>query len=115
MSFTCVSNGASCLGIRRLTCGVDSLAGLRLLRLAAVGELVLNLALAGFPRVSPRLIPVSNFYLLAPVQSFIFFRRALKKCEDAYNTYHKCRRRRYSPPHSSRGSGVNLRAELGVE
>jgi len=60
--FTCVvSKGASCLGIRRLTCGVDSLAGLRLLRFAAVGGLVLNLALACFPRVSLRLIPIRIF------------------------------------------------------
>lgn len=62
VSFTCiVSIGVSCLGIRRLTCGVGSLAGLRLLRFAAVGGLVLNLALACFPRVSLRLIPISNF------------------------------------------------------
>ena len=115
MSFTCVSNGVSCLGTRRLTCGVDSLAGLRLVRFAAVGGLVLNLALAGFPRVSPRLIPTSNCYLLVPVQSLNFFKRVLKKCEDAYNTYHKCRRRLYSPPHSSRGFSVNLHAGLGIE
>ena len=62
VSFTCIgSNGVSCLGIRRLTCGVDSLAGLRPLRFAAVGGLVLNLPLACFPRVSRRLIPISSF------------------------------------------------------
>ena len=38
VSFTIiVSDGVSCLGVCRLTCGVDSLAGLRLLRFAAVG------------------------------------------------------------------------------
>lgn len=61
--FTCVvSNGVACLGTfgsRRLTCGVDSLAGLRLLRFGAVGGLVLNLFLACFPPVSRRLIPIN--------------------------------------------------------
>ena len=62
VSFTCIgSNGVSCLGIRRLTCGVDSLAGLRPLRFAAVGGLALNLPLACFPLVCRRLIPISSF------------------------------------------------------
>ena len=62
VSFTCIgSNGVSCLGIRRLTCGIDSLTGLRLLRFAAVGGLVINLPLACFSRVSRRLIPISIF------------------------------------------------------
>lgn len=73
VSFTCtVSNGLRCLGIRRLTCGVDSLTSLRLLRFAAVGGLVLNLVLACFPCVSRRLIPTSNFDLLVPAQSVYF-------------------------------------------
>ena len=73
VSFTCtVSNWLSSLGIRRLTCGVDSLTSLRLLRFATVGGLVLNLVLTCFPRVSRRLIPTRNFDLLVPAQSVYF-------------------------------------------
>ena len=59
--FTCfVFNGVTCLGIPRVTDGVDCVTGVGLGRLAAVGGLAVDLIFSAcFPGVSRRFIPVN--------------------------------------------------------